>query len=363
MRPACIRTTIGLSRLPAALVACLLSAAVPAEERGIDLIGINLSGASFAPQVLPGKVGTDYFYPERRHFAYYRKQNIRLIRFPFLWERLQHDLDEGFNAHEVRLLRKMLDLAAQHDQKLILDMHNYGRYKGELIGSAAVPYAAYAKAWRQLAELFRGHPALHGYDIMNEPHDTEGHWPVAAQAAVDAIRQVDSQTPIFVEGDRWASSRFWPDVNPAFPLHDPANRIIYEAHTYFDQDASGRYRRAETVDLMLGVERVRPFVEWLKKHGQKGFLGEYGVPDDSPSMLAAMDNMLAYLNEHCIPSAYWSAGPGWGTYKLAVEPRPGVDRPQLQIMRRYLHNDCTEYGPTAENTAERPDRNGSNGSP
>lgn len=319
-----------------------------AEHKGIDLVGINMSGANFAPHITPGKVGTNYFYPEKKYFKYYADKNIRLIRFPFIWERLQHDLDKSANFDQIRLIKRTLDFAAWNDQKVILDMHNYGRYKGQLIGSHNVPYEAYADIWRKIAETFKDHPALLGYDIMNEPHSTRGLWPGAAQAAVDAIREVDAKTLIFVEGDRWASAFHWRKVNEDFLIEDPSDKIIYEGHLYFDKDFSGRYADDETVDPMLGVERVRPFVEWLKENNLKGFLGEYGVPGHSQSMLVAMDNMLAYLNENCIPSAYWAGGPGWGKYVLAVEPIDGKDRPQMDVLQKHVSNSCTEYGPTPD---------------
>jgi len=321
---------------------------------GIDLIGVNLSGAGFAPHVVPGKHGTNYFYPEKRHFKYYADKGIRLIRFPFIWERVQHSLGEDLDGEQLRLLKRTLDFAMQHGQKVILDMHNYGRYQGHLIGSSDVPYAAYAEVWQKLAKRFGGHPALLGYDIMNEPHGTVGLWPGAAQAAVDAIREVDQQTLIFVEGERWSSAYHWPLVNANFLVKDPVERIVYEAHLYFDEDFSGKYLpgKSRNIDPMLGVERARPFVEWLQKHGQKGFLGEYGIPDDLPEASVAMDNLLAYLNDNCIPSAYWAGGPGWGQYRLAIEPRDGQDRPQMAILQKHLANDCAAFGPSPAPSAD-----------
>ncbi|WP_312940481.1 glycoside hydrolase family 5 protein [Stutzerimonas balearica] len=321
---------------------------------GIDLIGVNLSGAGFAPHLVPGKHGTNYFYPEKRHFKYYADKGIRLIRFPFIWERVQHNLGEDLDGEQLRLLKRTLDFAMQHGQKVILDMHNYGRYQGHLIGSSDVPYAAYAEVWQKLAKRFGGHPALLGYDIMNEPHGTVGLWPGAAQAAVDAIREVDQQTLIFVEGERWSSAYHWPLVNANFLVKDPAERIVYEAHLYFDEDFSGKYLpgKSRNIDPMLGVERARPFVEWLQKHGQKGFLGEYGIPDDLPEASVAMDNLLAYLNDNCIPSAYWAGGPGWGQYRLAIEPRDGQDRPQMAILQKHLANDCAAFGPSPAPSAD-----------
>ncbi len=348
-----------LTRLAVALVATLSAVGAsaadwPTGDKGLALLGVNISGAGFAPHVTPGKNGTNYFYPEKKHFKYYADQGIRLIRFPFIWERVQHSLDDGLNFDQIRLLKKTLDLAAMNGQKVILDMHNYGRYHGELIGSSKVPYDAYASVWRELAKRFKGHRGLLGYDIMNEPHGTVGLWPGAAQAAVDAIREVDDQTLIFIEGERWSSAYHWPLVNTNFLINDPADRLVYEAHLYFDQDFSGKYmaQTSRDIDPMIGVERARPFIEWLKKHGQKGFLGEYGIPDDLPEAAVAMDNLLAYLNDNCVPSAYWAGGPGWGTYKLAIEPRKGEDRPQMELMRKHLANDCTAIGPTPAHNAD-----------
>jgi len=144
----------------------------------------------------------------------------------------------------------------------------------------------------------------------------------------------------------WSSTFHWRKVNEDFLLDDPADKLVYEGHLYLDRDFSGRYAADESVDPMLGVERARPFVEWLQEHNLKGFLGEYGVPAQSETMLVAMDNLLGYLNQHCIPSAYWAGGPGWGKYVLAIEPIDGQDRPQMEVLQRHITNSCTEYGPS-----------------
>ena len=80
------------------LATVLLSAALygqaqpqPATAK-VDLIGINLSAAGFAGQVLPGVEGTNYFYPTEDYFRRYAAKGIRFIRFPFLWERVQPQL-------------------------------------------------------------------------------------------------------------------------------------------------------------------------------------------------------------------------------------------------------------------------------
>lgn len=60
---------------------------------------------------------------------------------------------------------------------------------------------------------------------------------------------------------------------------DPANNLVYEAHQYFDRDHSGSYQQSyddSDAHPDIGVERLRPFAEWLEEHNVRGFLGEFG---------------------------------------------------------------------------------------
>src|SRR5690606_15465982 len=85
--------------------------------------------------------------------------------------------------------------------------------------------------------------------------------------------------------------------------------------------------------------RVFPFVNWLNDNNLKGFVGEYGVPDDDARWLVTLDNLLAYLRANGVNGTYWSAGPWWHSYKLAVEPINGEDRPQMATLEKYLYAD------------------------
>ena len=54
------------------------------------LIGVNLSGAEFGSNVIPGTYGVDYTYPTHAEIDYYASKGLSDIPLPFLWERLQH---------------------------------------------------------------------------------------------------------------------------------------------------------------------------------------------------------------------------------------------------------------------------------
>jgi len=216
---------------------------------------------------------------------------------------------------------------------IVLDVHNYGRYHGNVIGSAEVPVEAFADLWKRLATHFREAKAVAAYGLMNEPHGMKGIWPTAAQAGVDAIRSIDTTHIILVPGDAFSSAHQWRKNNEALAITDPAKRMKYEAHLYFDHDNTGSYKKSYADDKaypQIGVNRMKPFVAWLKEKGHEGFIGEFGVPGDDPKWLEVIDNFTKHLEEINMPATYWAGGPWWGkSYRMSIEPIDGQDRPQM----------------------------------
>jgi endoglucanase len=88
-------------------------------------------------------------------------------------------------------IQRFLRKAEQYQIDVVLDLHNYGRYKGEIVGSKQVPNDAFYDVWKRIAQALKSYPALMAYGLMNEPHDTKGLWFQVAQSGVDGIRSVD----------------------------------------------------------------------------------------------------------------------------------------------------------------------------
>jgi endoglucanase len=302
------------------------------------MLGVNLCGGEFGEKQLPGVFGKSYTYPTAKELDYYKSKNLLLIRLPFRWERLQPTLNGPLEAAELARIDAFIAEAAKREMKVIPEPHNFARYRGELIGTPEAPNAAFADLWRRLAEHFRDQPAVYAYALVNEPHHTNGLWPDAAQAAVDAIRTVDTTHHILVPGDGWSGAADWLKNNRDLWINDPSNRIAYEAHLYFDADRSGRYTKPydqEKGSPTVGVERLKPFVDWLEERNAIGFIGEFGVPanaGDDPRWLETLAVFVRRLRELQMPGCYWAGGPWWGGYALSIEPKDGVDRPQMKVM-------------------------------
>jgi len=190
---------------------------------------------------------------------------------------------------------------------------------------------------------------------MNEPHDMGGAgvWMAAAQAAVDAIRATGATDNIVVAGDGWSSAGMWQLVNGNLAINDALNKIVYEAHIYFDHDNSGTYRGTydqEGADPDTGVRRLQVFQDWLAAHDAKGFIGEFGVPGDDPRWLTALGNLVDAMHKDGIDGTAWAAGPWWGNYPLSLEPSNSVDKPQLDILTKYDSDAATSVFDVTGNT-------------
>ncbi len=300
---------------------------------GDPKIGINLAGPEFASKKQPGRLGYDYQFPTAVHLLYYKAKGFNSVRLPILWERLQSELYSELDSAYLNEIQRFLRKAEQYQIDVVLDLHNYGRYKGEIVGSKQVPNDAFYDVWKRIAQALKSYPALMAYGLMNEPHDTKGLWFQVAQSGVDGIRSVDKHKSIYIAGVHWSNAHIWSRVNPKPFVNDPQNNIAYEAHLYFDKDFSGRYQNPEQIYNKEDVYiRLKSFVVWLKKYNLKGVIGEWGVPTDNPAWFPVVDEFTDLAQEYCLDWYYWRGGVWADNYLLSLEPVKAKDRPLMEFL-------------------------------
>src|SRR5258708_228164 len=322
--------------------------------------GINLAGAEFGDDHLPGVFGTHSAVNSETTYRYFGAKNLNLVRLMLRWERLQPVLRGPLDPNYLAGAKNNVAWAKAHGDKVILDIHNYGRYKltenGVLNtytldnvygGVVKVAGADLADLWIRLSNEFRDEATVYAYDLMNEPHDMgNASWKTISQAALMAIRSNGDSKLIMVPGDAWSSAEQWPRVHgPTSWINDPASNFAYEAHQYFDRDNSGTYARTYDQELALnpnlaviGPTRVANFVNWLKANNVRGYLGEYGIPNTDARWMTVLDNFLGALDAAGLDGSYWAAGEWWGAYRLSVQPQNNftIDRPQLAVLSGHL---------------------------
>lgn len=326
--------------------------------------GVNLAGAEFGAlrpdfsNANAGTHGTDYFFPSRDAMVYYANRGISLVRVPLSWERLQPRLGEQLDPGYLARILECLDHASQLDCSVVLDVHNYGRYRlqrgdrvEELIVAdqrrkqSELDSSFLVDLWLRLSDHVRGHPAVTAYGLMNEPHDMAGaDWHATSNKVVSALRGAGDQTWIWVAGDAWSSAEKWNRYNPPRPwVHDDLGRIAYEAHVYFDANGSGKYERSYAEETRLdprtahrGRERMQPFLEWCDRNSAVGVIGEFGVPWSDPGWMPVLEEFLMEVRRHDIKACAWAGGDYWGDYPLSLQARDGQDVATLK--RLAWHN-------------------------
>ncbi|HAH53795.1 MAG TPA: glycosyl hydrolase family 5 [Flavobacterium sp.] len=308
--------------------------------------GVNLAGAEFGSN-FPGTYNIDYTYPTSSELDYYHAKGLNLIRLPIKWERIQPILNGNLSAPELLRIKNFLLLAQNRNMNVIIDLHNYCRYNingiDRIIGSNDLSIDNIKNLWTKLALELNTYTNIWGYGIMNEPHDllVNATWFNIAQEIINGIRINDVTTRIIVGGDSYSSAARWIQYSDNLKnLSDPSNKLTFEAHVYFDNDASGSYDSNydnEGAYPNIGVDRATPFVNWLLINNLNGFIGEYGIPANDNRWLVVLNNFLSYLKANCINGTYWAGGPWWGNYILSIEPELGVDKPQMSTLLNHLN--------------------------
>jgi len=142
-------------------------------------------------------------------------------------------------------------------------------------------------------------------------------WGSYAQAAIDAIRAVDPNTPIYVNGYDTRAHCFH-QRNYELNMLTGGN-IILEAHEYFDNaqgvTGGGLYSNTYSsfsIDTYTGVQSLQPFIDYCNEVGVKGCIGEIGVPDNTTDSnqywLQVAKNAFAHLRKNNMPATAWFYG-------------------------------------------------------
>lgn len=328
--------------LRSVLVTCLLGALSVGNafaEETQQLVGVNIAGAEFNGSKLPGRHTFDYIWPNAKDIERFANAGFTVIRVPFLWTRMQPDLNGPFDSNEAKFLDIVVEAAKKNNIQIVIDPHNFGNYRGKLIGSEEVPVSSFGDFWKKLAERYKGSTNVI-FNLMNEPHKQSAEeWAGQAQVAIDAIRSTGANQLILVPGTQWTGAHSWISSGNAEALKnikDSKNNYAFDMHQYFDNDSSGTHATCVSGDV--GVVRLEKVTKWLSDNRKRGFLGEFGASVD-PVCLKALDNTLQYLKQNqnvWVGWTYWAAGAWWGNYMFSIHSLDAQQAPQFGVINNYL---------------------------
>lgn len=212
--------------------------------------------------------------------------------------------------------------------RCILDIHNYARWNGKIIGQGGPSNEQFANVWEQFAKKYAKEDRII-FGLMNEPHDLEvGAWGESVQAAVTAIRGAGATSQIILlPGNEWTSAGGYakssgPTMSKVTNPGGGTEGLLFDVHNYFDSDNSGTTPNCVTDKIDEAFSILAPYLRQTKR---QAMLTEFGGGNNAECVKfigAAMD----YLNKNSDVFAGWTSWAAGGfadDYELAETPING----------------------------------------
>lgn len=245
--------------------------------------------------------------------------------------------------------------------------------------------AAAARFWSELSAATAGHPAIVAFDLLNEPHpERAGDVPPVRLAEVQrrlvaAVREVDRDVPVILEGGAFASPAGLAQVEPLDDPHVLYSFHFYEPWPFVNHRQGGRWRypgpipgEDDTSRLEAwGPARIEaalaPVLSWQRRHGvgaARMICAEFGVPRTHPGAEAWLRDVIRACERHgwhwafysfredswpamdyelgtgALPRGYWQAVEAGRPPALPRDPNPLWD-----VVRRGLRGDTSAVAP------------------
>lgn len=259
-----------------------------------------------------------------QHFV--RKDKLNIFRLPVGWQYLVNynlggPLDPAFLTTYDALVQSCLQTGAY----CIIDIHNYARWYGGIIGQGGPTNDQFLSLWSQLAAKYAAQPKII-FGIMNEPHDLNINlWAQTCQAVVLAIRKAGALTQnILIPGTDFTSAgAFMWNSGPALlgirDIDGSTTKLIFDVHSYYDADYSGTHTECVTNHI---ADSFAPLATYLRQNGRQALLSETGG-GNTKSCVRNVCSALRFLNRNSdvfLGWVGWAAGSFSPEYELTEVP-------------------------------------------
>lgn len=106
---------------------------------------------------------------QMNHFV--KKHGMNVFRLPVPWQFLVNNKVGGrLDRKNSGLYDDLVQACLKTGAYCIIDIHNYGRYDGKIIGQGGPTNHQFASLWGQLASKYRKQKKI-VMGLMNEPHE------------------------------------------------------------------------------------------------------------------------------------------------------------------------------------------------
>ncbi|KAI1816289.1 glycoside hydrolase family 5 protein [Poronia punctata] len=303
---------------------------------GVQYFGVNIAGFDFGcgtdgtcdTSKVVSPLGSSDSAGQMQHFA--NDDGMNIFRLPVGWQfLLNNQLGGQLDSNNAGQYDQLVQACLSTGAVCILDIHNYARWNGEIIGQGGPSDEDFANVWSQLATKYSSESNI-WFGLMNEPHDVPDidAWASSAQAAVTAIREAEASTQhtILIPGNDWTSAEAFPTSSgPALlGITNPdgsTDGLVFDVHKYSDSDNSGTHTECTTDNI---DNAFAPLADWLRENGRQAINTEMGG-GNTDSCQQYICDQIAYVNQNAdvyLGYVGWSAGAfDPATYELSEVPQ------------------------------------------
>ncbi|HEY4149676.1 MAG TPA: cellulase family glycosylhydrolase [Chitinophagaceae bacterium] len=252
--------------------------------------------------------------------AYIHSLGLNLVRIPINYHLFEDDMNPGvIKAGAFAYLDSVIARCARHQVYTIIDLHALPGAQNQHWHSDNPTHVAsfwiYKEfqdralhLWEVIARRYKNQPWVAGYDLINEPAEPTGKklFPYYKRLR-DAIRKVDNDHILFLEGDRYATEfdRFtevWDNV--VYANHDYATPGFISGGDYPGY-SNGRYYDRDTLEKdFLGKS------EFMFSHHAPLWVGEFGPvytgnAQKDEMRYQVLKDQLAYYKKYKVSWCIW----------------------------------------------------------
>ncbi|KXH64496.1 cellulase [Colletotrichum salicis] len=303
---------------------------------GLTAAGVAISGGDFGCEIdgscplgkvqLPlSSLGGGDGEGQMNHFA--QNDKLNMFRLPVGWQFLVNNQAGGqLNAANFGKYDQVMQKCLATGAHCMLDIHNFARWNGGIIGQGGPTDDQFVSLWTQLAAKYKDNANV-VFELMNEPHDLDVKlWAATCQKVVTAIRGAGAASHmILLPGTNFNSAEFLVSSGSAEALAAITNpdgttdNLILDVHKYLDEDNSGTHKPCTTDN----VESFRTVAEFLRTKGRKGLVSETGASSDATcfTSFCVQNTFINQNSDVFIGLVGWAAGSFSTDYVLSLTPK------------------------------------------
>ncbi|KAI0058137.1 carbohydrate-binding module family 1 protein/Glycoside hydrolase family 5 protein [Artomyces pyxidatus] len=311
----------------------------PSSAGKLRFAGVNISGFDFGCNSDGNCNWTGAWPPLAEYYGhdgvgqmthFVNDDGYNVFRLPVGWQYLtQSDTTAvaTLNAANLAEYDALVNACLATGAYCIVDVHNYARFDGAIIGQGGPSNALFAQLWSNIAAHYAGESKII-FGVMNEPYDVPdiNLWAASVQAAVTAIRQAGATTQIILlPGNNWTSAETLVSNGSADALNKVVNpdgsitNLVFDVHKYLDSDNSGTH----TDCVMNNIDNAwAPLAQWLRCHGRQAFNTETGGGNvaDCVTYMSQQIAFQAANSDVFLGYVGWAAGNFDPSYVLGETP-------------------------------------------